>query len=133
MPSIFSQIVAGDIPCHKVAETDEFLAFLDIMPLAEGHTLVIPKLEVDRIGDLDPHLLGRLHQFSQKVALAMEQVLPCKRVGQAVIGLEVPHAHVHLVPLQSVADINFERPKLKMSHESLGQVAQKLRQACQQD
>lgn len=133
MPSIFSQIVAGDIPCHKVAETDEFLAFLDIMPLAEGHTLVIPKLEVDRIWDLDPHLLGRLHQFSQKVALAMEEVLPCKRVGQAVIGLEVPHAHVHLVPLQSVADINFERPKLKMSHESLRQVAQKLRQACQQD
>ena len=133
MPSIFSQIVAGDIPCHKVAETDEFLAFLDIMPLAEGHTLVIPKLEVDRIWDLDPQLLGRLHQFSQKVALAMEEVLPCKRVGQAVIGLEVPHAHVHLVPLQSVADINFERPKLKMSHESLRQVAQKLRQACQQD
>jgi histidine triad (HIT) family protein len=129
MPSIFSQIVAGDIPCHKVAETDEFLAFLDIMPLAEGHTLVIPKQEVDRIWDLDPKLLGRLHQFSQKVALAMEEVLPCKRVGQAVIGLEVPHAHVHLVPLQNVADINFERPKLNMSHEALGQIAEKLREA----
>lgn len=129
MPSIFSQIVAGDIPCHKVAETDEFLAFLDIMPLAEGHTLVIPKQEVDRIWDLDPKLLGRLHQFSQKVALAMEEVLPCKRVGQAVIGLEVPHAHVHLVPLQNVADINFERPKLNMSHEALGQIAGKLREA----
>jgi len=129
MPSIFSQIVAGDIPCHKVAETDEFLAFLDIMPLAEGHTLVIPKQEVDRIWDLDPKLLGRLHQFSQKVALAMEEVLPCKRVGQAVIGLEVPHAHVHLVPLQNVADINFERPKLDMSHEALGQIAEKLREA----
>ena len=129
MPTIFSQIVAGDIPCHKVAETDEFLAFLDIMPLAEGHTLVIPKQEVDRIWDLDPKLLGRLHQFSQKVALAMEEVLPCKRVGQAVIGLEVPHAHVHLVPLQNVADINFERPKLNMSHEALGQIAEKLREA----
>ena len=129
MPSIFSQIVAGDIPCHKVAETDEFLAFLDIMPLAEGHILVIPKQEVDRIWDLDPKLLGRLHQFSQKVALAMEEVLPCKRVGQAVIGLEVPHAHVHLVPLQNVADINFERPKLNMSHEALGQIAEKLREA----
>ena len=129
MPSIFSQIVAGDIPCHKVAETDEFLAFLDIMPLAEGHTLVIPKQEVDRIWDLEPKLLGRLHQFSQKVALAMEEVLPCKRVGQAVIGLEVPHAHVHLVPLQNVADINFERPKLNMSHETLGQIAEKLRAA----
>ena len=129
MPSIFSQIVAGDIPCHKVAETDEFLAFLDIMPLAEGHTLVIPKQEVDRIWDLDPKLLGRLHQFSQKVALAMEEVMPCKRVGQAVIGLEVPHAHVHLVPLQNVADINFERPKLNMSHEALGQIAEKLREA----
>jgi histidine triad (HIT) family protein len=129
MPSIFSQIVAGDIPCHKVAENDEFLAFLDIMPLAEGHTLVIPKQEVDRIWDLDPKLLGRLHQFSQKVALAMEEVLPCKRVGQAVIGLEVPHAHVHLVPLQNVADINFERPKLNMSHEALGQIAEKLREA----
>ena len=133
MPSIFSQIVAGDIPCHKVAETDEFLAFLDIMPLAEGHTLVIPKKEVDRIWDLDPKLLGRLHQFSQKVALAMEEVLPCKRVGQAVIGLEVPHAHVHLVPLQNVADINFERPKLNMSHEALGQIAEKLREAFPQD
>ena len=129
MPSIFSQIVAGDIPCHKVAENDEFLAFLDIMPLVEGHTLVIPKQEVDRIWDLDPKLLGRLHQFSQKVALAMEEVLPCKRVGQAVIGLEVPHAHVHLVPLQNVADINFERPKLNMSHEALGQIAEKLREA----
>lgn len=133
MPSIFSQIVAGDIPCHKVAETDEFLAFLDIMPLAEGHTLVIPKQEVDRIWDLEPKLLGRLHQFSQKVALAMEEVLPCKRVGQAVIGLEVPHAHVHLVPLQNVADINFERPKLEMSHEALGQIAEKLREAFPQD
>ena len=133
MPSIFSQIVAGDIPCHKVAENDEFLAFLDIMPLAEGHTLVIPKQEVDRIWDLDPKLLGRLHQFSQKVALAMEEVLPCKRVGQAVIGLEVPHAHVHLVPLQNVADINFERPKLNMSHEALGQIAKKLREAFPQD
>ncbi len=127
MASIFSKIVAGDIPCHRVAESDEFLAFLDIMPLAHGHVLVIPKQEVDRIWDLEPKLLGRLHQFSQRVALAIEQAVPCHRVGQAVIGLEVPHAHIHLIPLQSVADINFERPKLQVSQEDLAAMAEKLR------
>ena len=120
MASIFSKIVAGDIPCHRVAENDEFLAFLDIMPLAHGHVLVIPKQEVDRIWDLEPQLLGRLHQFSQRVALAIEQAVPCQRVGQAVIGLEVPHAHIHLIPLQSVADINFERPKAPSLPRRLG-------------
>ena len=129
MASIFSKIVAGDIPCHRVAENASFLAFLDIMPLAPGHTLVIPKVEVDRIWDLDPALLGDLHAFSQKVALAMEDVMPCQRVGQAVIGLEVPHAHVHLIPLNAVADINFERPKLQVTQEELAEVAARIRDA----
>ena len=129
MASIFSKIVAGDIPCHRVAENASFLAFLDIMPLAPGHTLVIPKVEVDRIWDLEPALLGELHVFSQKVALAMEDVMPCQRVGQAVIGLEVPHAHVHLIPLNAVADINFERPKLQVTQEELADVAARIRDA----
>jgi len=129
MASIFSRIVAGEIPCHKVAEDDRFLAFLDIMPLASGHTLVIPKLEVDRIWDLEPGLLGDLHVFSQRVALAIELAVPCQRVGQAVIGLEIPHAHVHLIPLNSVADINFERPKLKVTQEELAKTAEKIRNA----
>ena len=129
MASIFSKIVAGDIPCHRVAENASFLAFLDIMPLAPGHTLVIPKVEVDRIWDLEPSLLGELHVFSQKVALAMEDVMPCQRVGQAVIGLEVPHAHVHLIPLNAVADINFERPKLQVTQEDLADVAARIRGA----
>ena len=129
MASIFSKIVAGDIPCHRVAENASFLAFLDIMPLAPGHTLVIPKVEVDRIWDLEPSLLGELHVFSQKVALAMEDVIPCQRVGQAVIGLEVPHAHVHLIPLNAVADINFERPKLQVTQEELAEVAARIRGA----
>ena len=129
MASIFSKIVAGDIPCHRVAENASFLAFLDIMPLAPGHTLVIPKVEVDRIWDLEPSLLGELHVFSQKVALAMEDVMPCQRVGQAVIGLEVPHAHVHLIPLNAVADINFERPKLQVTQEEFADVAGRIRGA----
>ena len=129
MASIFSKIVAGDIPCHRVAENASFLAFLDIMPLAPGHTLVIPKVEVDRIWDLEPALLGELHVFSQKVALAMEDVMPCQRVGQAVIGLEVPHAHVHLIPLNAVADINFERPKMQVTQEELADVAARIRGA----
>jgi len=129
MASIFSKIVAGDIPCHQVAENDHCLAFLDIMPLAEGHTLVIPKVEVDRIWDLEPVLLSELHVFSQKVALALEDAVPCERVGLAVIGLEVPHAHVHLIPLNAVSDINFERSKLKRTQEELAATAQTLQAA----
>lgn len=129
MASIFSRIVSGEIPCHRVAEDDRFLAFLDIMPLVEGHTLVIPKMEVDRMWDLEPSLLGDLHIFSQNVALALEDAIPCQRVGQAVIGLEVPHAHVHLIPLNRVADINFERPKLQVSQEDLAATAEKIRAA----
>ena len=120
MASIFSKIVAGDIPCHKVAENDHCLAFLDIMPLAEGHTLGHP--EEGSGPDLGLGallLLAELHVFSQKVALAMEDACALQRVGQVVIGLEVPHAHVHLIPLNAVSDINFERPKLKRTQDEL--------------
>ena len=129
MPSIFSRIVAGEIPCHKIAEDDRFLAFLDIQPLAEGHTLVIPKLEVDRFFDLPDDLLRDITVFARDVALQLERAIPCERVGVAVIGLEVPHAHVHLIPLNGVADINFERPKLDVSQADLAATADKIRQA----
>ena len=129
MPSIFSRIVTGEIPCHKIAEDDRFLAFLDIQPLAEGHTLVIPKLEVDRYLDLPDDLLRDINLFARDVALQLERAIPCERVGVAVIGLEVPHAHVHLIPLNGVADINFERPKLDVSQDDLAATAAKIRQA----
>ena len=124
MASIFSKIISGDIPCHKIAESDEFLAFLDINPLAKGHTLVIPKTEIDYIFDLEDDILAKLHVFSKGVAKAIEKAIPCKRVGIAVIGLEVPHAHVHLLPLQTVSDINFERPKMNPTQDELSQLAQ---------
>ena len=126
MPSIFSRIVAGEIPCHKIAEDDRFLAFLDIMPLAEGHTLVIPKLEVDRYFDLPDDILRDINVFARDVALKLERAIPCERVGVAIIGLEVPHAHVHLIPLNGVADINFERPKLQFSQDELAATAEKI-------
>ena len=129
MPSLFSRIVAGEIPCHKIAEDDRFLAFLDIMPLAEGHTLVIPKLEVDRYFDLPDDLLSGITLFARDVALQLERAIPCERVGVAVIGLEVPHAHVHLIPLNGVADINFERPKLQVTPGDLAATSTKIRQA----
>ena len=129
MPSIFSRIVAGEIPCHKIAEDDRFLAFLDIMPLAEGHTLVIPKLEVDRYFDLPDDILRDINVFARDVALKLERAIPCERVGVAVIGLEVPHAHVHLIPLNGVADINFERPKLQLSQDELTATAEKIRRS----
>ena len=129
MPSLFSRIVAGEIPCHKIAENDRFLAFLDIMPLAEGHTLVIPKLEVDRFFDLPDDLLSGINLFARDVALQLERAIPCERVGVAVIGLEVPHAHVHLIPLNGVADINFERPKLQVTQEGLAATAALIRKA----
>ena len=127
MASIFSKIVAGDIPCHRIAENDEFLAFLDINPLAEGHTLVIPKTEVDYFFDLDARLLSRINLFAQDVAQKIEAAIPCKRVGVAVIGLEVPHAHMHLIPLQNIADINFERPKLTFTADELAATAERIK------
>ena len=123
MSSIFSKIVAGEIPSYKVAENEEFLEFLDIFPLAKGHVLVIPKQEVDYLFDLDEaHYVG-LMKFARKVALAMGKVIPCKRVGVAVLGLEVPHAHLHLIPLNSEKDIDFSKPKLQFSQAEFAATA----------
>jgi histidine triad (HIT) family protein len=126
MPSIFSRIVAGEIPCYKIAETENCLAFLDVSPLVEGHVLVIPKKEVDYIFDLDDQLFSELQLFSKQVAKAIKKVIDCKRIGVAVIGLEVPHAHIHLVPMNQVGDINFSRPKLQVPKEELENVAKKI-------
>ncbi|MGB1307843.1 MAG: HIT family protein [Oceanihabitans sp.] len=117
MPSIFTKIVNGEIPCYKVAETNDFLAFLDVNPNAKGHTLCIPKQEVDKIFDLDETTYLNLMQFSRKVAIAIEKAIPCKRVGVSVIGLEVPHVHVHLIPLNSMEDARFIQ-KEKLSPET---------------
>jgi histidine triad (HIT) family protein len=127
MSTIFTKIIQREIPCHLIAEDDRFMAFLDVMPLVEGHTLVIPKQEIDYIFDLDPELLGDLMKFAQTIAPALKKAIPCKRVGVAVIGLEVPHAHVHLVPMNRMMDINFSQEKLKPSQESLAQTAALIR------
>ncbi|MGB0165603.1 MAG: HIT family protein [Luteibaculum sp.] len=127
MASIFSKIISGELPSHKIMEDDRFLAFLDISPLAKGHTLVIPKQEVDYIFDVDDKLLGDLMVFAKKAARKIEKAIPCKRIGIAVIGLEVPHAHVHLIPLNEVADIDFSRPKLSLSQEMLEEIASSIR------
>jgi histidine triad (HIT) family protein len=128
MATIFTKIINGEIPCHKIAETDEFLAFLDIMPLVEGHTLVIPKKEVDYIFDLEEDYFQRLWAFARSVAPAVEKAIPCKRIGVAVIGLEVPHAHIHLVPLNHVGDINFSKSKLTPTQDQLAATAVKIRE-----
>lgn len=123
MASIFTKIVQGEIPAHKIAEDDNYLAFLDVFPLQKGHTLVIPKKEVNKIFDLDTATLTGLMAFAQPVAKAIEKTFPCDRVGVAVIGLEVPHAHVHLIPINQMKDMSFEQPKMKISHEELAQIA----------
>ena len=129
MSTIFSKIVAGEIPCHKVAETENCLAFLDINPVRLGHTLCIPKAEVDYIFNLEDDALAELTLFSKKVARAVEQVFPCNRVGVTVIGLEVPHAHIHLIPIDKLTDMDFTKPKLNPGHEELAKIAEKLRSA----
>jgi len=128
MASIFTRIVQGEIPCHRIAENDDFLAFLDVMPLVEGHVLVIPKKETDYIFDLDEDHFTRLWAFAKSVVPAIEKAIPCRRIGIAVIGLEVPHAHIHLVPLNTVGDINFSKPKLQHTQEELKGTADKIRQ-----
>lgn len=128
MPSIFSRIISGEIPCHKIAEDERYFAFLDIMPLTPGHVLVVPRQEVDYIFDLKEDLLSGILPFARSIALAMEKAIPCERIGISVIGLEVPHAHVHLLPLRTMDDINFSRPKLKMSNEELSAIAASIRQ-----
>lgn len=126
MASIFSKIVNGEIPAWKVAEDDKFLAFLDINPLAEGHTLVIPKKEVDYIFDIEDPLYAEYFTFAKKVSEAVREVIPCKRIGVAVIGLEVPHAHIHLIPINNIYDIDFSRPKLKFEPEQFKATAAKI-------
>ncbi len=129
MASIFSKIVAGEIPAHKVAESNEFLAFLDISPLAEGHVLVIPKKEVDNLFDLDDETYTGLQLFTKIVATGIAKAIPCLKVGVAVIGLEVPHAHIHLIPVNRVDDINFARPKLSFTDDELQATAEKIKEA----
>ena len=128
MATIFSRIVAGEIPCHKVAENEEFFAFLDINPVAKGHTLVIPKAEVDYLFDIDDPKLGRMMAFAKRVARAQEAAIPCKRVGLAVMGLEVPHAHIHLIPITKESDMNFFGKKLSLSQEEFAEIAQSIRE-----
>ena len=131
MASVFSKIISGDIPAYKVLENESFLAFLDIFPLAKGHVLVIPKKETDYLFDITSVKYLELWKFTQQVAKAMDKVIDCKRIGVAVIGLEVPHAHIHLVPLNNVSDINFERPKLSFPEEEMDEVSQNIRKALQ--
>lgn len=128
MATIFSKIANGEIPCYKIAENDRFFAFLDINPMAKGHTLVIPKVEEDYIFNLDDDTYNDLMLFSKKIAHAIEKVVSCKRIGVAVIGLEVPHAHVHLIPINHESDMNFKNPKLKLTPEEMNEIAAKIRQ-----
>lgn len=129
MATLFSRIVAGEIPCYKVAENERFFAFLDINPLVKGHTLVIPKREADYIFDLEDEELAALHVFAKQVALAIGKAFPCRKVGMAVLGLEVPHAHIHLIPMQSEKDMLFSNPKLQLSAEEFAEVAEAIRNA----
>ena len=129
MATIFSKIIAGEIPSYKVAEDDNFYAFLDINPLAKGHTLVVPKREVDYIYDLNDEELAAMHVFAKHVALAIQKAFPCKKVGEAVIGLEVPHAHIHLIPIQKESDMLFSNPKLQLSGEEFASIAAAIHKA----
>ncbi len=121
--TLFTKIIRGEIPCHKIAENETCFAFLDINPLTKGHTLVVPKKEVDYLFDVEDTLLQDLTLFSKQVAIAIQKAVPCIRIGVAVIGLEVPHAHIHLIPMNHVGDLNFSRPKLQLSHEELAEIA----------
>lgn len=133
MSTIFSKIVAGEIPAYKVAETIDYLAFLDISPLAEGHVLVIPKKEVDYIFDMDDELYTGLQIFAKIVATGLKKAIPCKRIGVAVIGLEVPHTHIHLIPMNQVSDLNFARPKLQFTPVQMHATAEKIKEALRED
>lgn len=127
MASIFTKIINREIPGHIVAEDGDFIAFLDIMPLVKGHLLVVPKKEEDYLFDLEDDIYTKLHLFTKKVAKAQKKAIPCSRIGVAVIGLEVPHVHIHLVPLNTMDDINFSRPKLKLNEEELSKIAEKIK------
>ena len=127
MVSVFTRIVEGEIPCYKIAEDENYFAFLDINPIAKGHTLVIPKKEVDYIFDLDDNTLAGLHLFAKRVAKAIEKSITCKRVAVVVLGLEVPHAHIHLIPLNKESDANFTNPKLKLEPIEMQEIADKIK------
>ncbi|SRR5690554_149797 len=127
MGTIFSKIIAGEIPSHKVAEDDHFYAFLDIRPMVKGHTLVVPKKEVDYLFDLEDNLLASMTLFTKKVAAAIKKSIPCKRVGVLVMGMEVPHAHIHLIPIQDERDMNLSNPKLELSEEEFKEIAKQIR------
>lgn len=126
MSSLFTKIINGQIPCHKIAENEEFFAFLDINPLAKGHTLVVPKAEKDYIFDIEDDLYARLMVFAKKIALAIEKTISCERIGIAVIGLEVPHAHIHLVPINGIHDIDFGKPRVILSKEEFEEIARQI-------
>lgn len=128
MASIFTKIVKGEIPSYKIAEDDNYYAFLDINPLARGHTLVVPKKEIDYIFDIEDDLLGGMMVFAKKVALAIDSVMDCERVGIAVLGLEVPHAHIHLIPINGIHDIDFSKPKLQLKEEEFKEIANKIQE-----
>jgi histidine triad (HIT) family protein len=132
MASIFTRIINREIPCHLIAETEAYIAFLDVRPLAKGHTLVIPKAEIDYVFDLPDDTLQGVMVFSKKVAQAIKSVINCEKIGVAVIGLEVAHAHIHLVPIRAVGDINFSNPKLELSTEELAAIAMNIRSAYEQ-
>ena len=125
--SIFTKIIKGEIPCYKIAEDDRFIAFLDVFPIKKGHTLVVPKAQIDYLFDLDDSLLSDLMVFAKKVAQKMQRAITCERIGVAVIGLEVPHAHIHLVPLDTVGDIDFSQPKIQLSTEEMAEIADSIR------
>ena len=125
--SIFTKIIKGEIPCYKIAEDDRFIAFLDVFPIKKGHTLVVPKAQIDYLFDLDDSLLSDLMIFAKKVAQKMERAISCERIGIAVIGLEVPHAHIHLVPLDTIEDIDFSQPKLQLSAKEMTEIADSIR------
>jgi histidine triad (HIT) family protein len=129
MATIFSKIAAGEIPSHKIAEDDRYFAFLDIKPLVKGHVLVIPKKEIDYIFDVDDDTLAHMMVFAKRIAVAIKKVVPCKRVGVAVLGLEVPHAHIHLIPLNSEADISFQKPRVNLTQEEFTELAEKIKAA----
>jgi histidine triad (HIT) family protein len=127
MPSIFSKIVSGEIPCYKIAEDEKHLAFLDIQPLKEGHTLVIPKKEIDYIFDIEDEEIASLIKFAKKVARGIKKVIPCEKIGMTVIGLEVPHAHIHLIPIEGVGDMNFNKEKQSLDKEKMISISEKIR------
>jgi len=126
MSTIFTKIIRGEIPSYKIAEDENYFAFLDIHPVAKGHALVVPKKEIDYLFDLDDEILGGMHVFAKKIAKAIEKSVPCKRIGTAVAGLEVPHAHLHLIPINDISDLSFEKPKLKFSEQEFMELLGKI-------